>query len=378
MSRGKAIRKKGRSRSSRAGLQFPVSRVMRFLRRNLHKRRISAVAPVYLAAVLEYLVAEVVELAGNAARQNRKRRIIPRHILLAIANDEELHRLLKGVTISMGGVLPNIEPALLIKTKGHKKWIEAKQLSGSVPPTPKPKAPSTPKKSQARKGRKPAANPTPKSKSTKPSSVGKPKGRLSKGTASQASTSVESVSLNVAAEKTLFLGQKLMVINGNVSELSCDAVVHFTNASMYLGGDIGSALLQEGGADFQKEVTDLLAVQGSLSMSEAAICPGHGLQAANVILVNSPSHGTAKCNEKLSAAVKNVLTLADEKHLKSVALPKVSGDFPSDKSARLVMEAVKNYFVSIMASSIKQVMFVHNDEAMIAHYESELESLTSE
>jgi histone H2A len=108
---------KPKSRSSKAGLQFPVGRVSRFLKNGNYAERVGAGAPVYLAAVLEYLTAEVLELAGNAARDNKKTRIVPRHIQLAVRNDEELNKLLGGVTIASGGVLPNVHPNLLPKKK---------------------------------------------------------------------------------------------------------------------------------------------------------------------------------------------------------------------------------------------------------------------
>ncbi|XP_065091184.1 histone H2A, sperm-like [Ochlerotatus camptorhynchus] len=114
------VEKEAKSRSSRAGLQFPVGRIHRLLRKGNYAERVGAGAPVYLAAVMEYLVAEVLKLAGNAARDNKKTRIIPRHLQLAIRNDEELNKLLSGVTIAQGGVLPNIQAVLLPK-KTEKK-----------------------------------------------------------------------------------------------------------------------------------------------------------------------------------------------------------------------------------------------------------------
>lgn len=114
--------------SSRAGLQFPVGRIHRLLRKGNYAERVGAGAPVYLAAVLEYLSAEILELAGNAARDNKKSRIIPRHLQLAVRNDEELNKLLAGVTIAQGGVLPNIQAVLLPK-KTDKKGGKASSQS---------------------------------------------------------------------------------------------------------------------------------------------------------------------------------------------------------------------------------------------------------
>ena len=64
---------------------------------------------------MEYLAAEILELAGNAAHDNKKTRIIPHHLHLAIHNNEELNKLLAGVTIAQGGVLHNIQAVLLPK-----------------------------------------------------------------------------------------------------------------------------------------------------------------------------------------------------------------------------------------------------------------------
>ena len=141
----------GKSRSAKAGIQFPVGKVGRLLKKGGYAKRIGAGAPVYLAAVLEYVVAETLELAptqplnfqksvflcfafsrllasgliwieaGNAARDQKRLRITPRHVQLAVRNDEELSKYLSRVTIASGGVLQNIHQSLLGKGSKTKK-----------------------------------------------------------------------------------------------------------------------------------------------------------------------------------------------------------------------------------------------------------------
>ncbi|XP_044441622.1 histone H2A, sperm [Triticum aestivum] len=149
MEEGEVVRKR-MSLSFKAWLRFPVSRVGRYLKQGRYARRVAPQAAVYLTAVLEYLVAgavagksgrsarafglgpslrrlgasqarPVLELSGNAAKANKKKLITPRHLMLAIRNDGELSSLLAGVTIAHGGVVPNINPALLPKRTAARK-----------------------------------------------------------------------------------------------------------------------------------------------------------------------------------------------------------------------------------------------------------------
>ena len=118
--------KKSGSRSAKAGLLFPVGRVGSLLRRGQYARRVGESAAVYLAAVLEYLTAELLELTVKAATPADKKkkaatRLNPRTLTLAVRHDEDLGALLQNVTLSRGGVLPAVNKALQKQQKDAKK-----------------------------------------------------------------------------------------------------------------------------------------------------------------------------------------------------------------------------------------------------------------
>ncbi|KAF7696601.1 core histone macro-H2A.1 [Silurus meridionalis] len=350
------------SRSVRAGVIFPVGRMLRYIKHNLPKYRIGVGAPVYLAAVLEYLTAEILELAGNAARDNKKGRVTPRHILLAIANDEELNQLLKGVTIAAGGVLPNIQPELLAKKRGSKGKLEVV----ASPPLAKNKSTKKP--------------PTTKRNPNKKSSRVKRRGDGSKAVSADSTTDSPSDGFTVLSSRSLFLGQKLQVVQADISSINSDAVVHPTNSTFHTGGEVGSALEKKGGKEFCEAVLELRKKNGPLEVAGAAMTSGYGLPAKFVIHCNSPGWGSDKCEELLDKTVKNCLALADEKKLKSVAFPSIGSGrngFPKQMAAQLILKAINSYFVSTMSSSIKNVYFVLFDSESIGIYVQEMAKLDS-
>lgn len=202
-SRGGKKKSTKTSRSAKAGVIFPVGRMLRYIKKGHPKYRIGVGAPVYMAAVLEYLTAEILELAGNAARDNKKGRVTPRHILLAVANDEELNQLLKGVTIASGGVLPNIHPELLAKKRGSKGKLEAIIMP---PPAKKAKSPSQKKPVSKKAGGKKGARKS------------KKQGEVSKAASADSTTEgTPADGFTVLSTKSLFLGQKV----GRYAALVC-------------------------------------------------------------------------------------------------------------------------------------------------------------
>lgn len=348
--RGTVQRKKRISRSTRAGIVFPVTRVHRYLKKTVLKYRIQVGAPVYLSAVLEYLCAEILELAGNAARDNKKRIVTPRHILLAIANDDELSKLLQGVTISQGGVFPHIHEVLLYRKNKLREAMKSRDVADPPSPGTRVTAKAVGKRTAGK------ATPTKKTPPTKK--------------AKKAATG----GMTTLSEKLLSGGQKLTVVQGDISKMVCDAVVHPTNSSFSLSGQCGTALNNVGGASFRDEVSKTSS-ERTMAVSEAALTGGGTLPCSHVIHVHSPSWNDDDAISNLQKAVMSCLDLAEQNEMATIAFPSIASganSFPKQTSAQTILRYIRNYYSTLRDTYVQQIYFVLYDLESVGIYTSEM------
>ncbi|XP_053165844.1 core histone macro-H2A.2 isoform X2 [Hemicordylus capensis] len=290
------------SRSSRAGVIFPVGRMMRYLKKGTYKYRIGVGAPVYMAAVIEYLAAEILELAGNAARDNKKGRIAPRHILLAVANDEELNQ---------------------NKQKENEK----------------------------------------------------------EGASNSAADDGPGDGFTILSSKSLVPGQKLSLTQSDISHIGSmkvEGIVHPTTGEIDLKEEVGKALEKAGGKEFLETVKELRKSQGPLEVTEAALSQSTGLAAKFVIHCHIPQWGSDKCEEQLEESIKNCLTAAEDKKLKSVAFPPFPSGrncFPKQTAAQVTLKAISSHFDDSSPSSLKNIYFLLFDSESIGIYVQEMAKL---
>ena len=116
------------STSKKAGLHLSVGRLARLMKHNRYSPRVSMMAPLYTAAVMEYLLGEVIELAHGYNKEHKKTRITPRSIFMAIKDDPELEHLLRNCIILEGGAKEHIDE-FLMKKKSAKKGASQKSAS---------------------------------------------------------------------------------------------------------------------------------------------------------------------------------------------------------------------------------------------------------
>ena len=114
---------RGPSKEERAGLQFSVSRCGRFLRKGRYAERLGAGAPVYMAAVAEYLLAEILEIAGGKTQEEGRHLITPKILAYCVKGDEELNKVFGENTVFHEGGKPPIGINATLLSKKQKKEL---------------------------------------------------------------------------------------------------------------------------------------------------------------------------------------------------------------------------------------------------------------
>ena len=98
--KSKATKRDFVSWTAKCGLNLPVPRIAGMLKTNKYAHRIGKGAAVYMTAVLEYIIHEILEIAVEVLKVKKKMRINPSHISAAIKQDEELNEFFSGILIS--------------------------------------------------------------------------------------------------------------------------------------------------------------------------------------------------------------------------------------------------------------------------------------
>lgn len=111
----KQLKQPSASRSKKAGLTMPVSRINRHLKISKLMDRVGSSTPVYMAAVVEYIIAEVIEIAGNKVKNDGRKRMTPADVAYAIRTDRELNKLMEGYRFFCGDKVTKVTEAVTLE-----------------------------------------------------------------------------------------------------------------------------------------------------------------------------------------------------------------------------------------------------------------------
>ena len=132
------------------------------------------------------------------------------------------------------------------------------------------------------------------------------------------------------------------LIKGDITDLDIDCFVYYAQSDLKLGSGFGGAISGRGGMSIQKE----LDRKSPIGAGQAIISEAGELKAKNIIHANGPKFQEDNLEEKLKITIKNSLKLADDKGIKSIALPPMGTGFygvPLKTSARITIDTIIEY-----------------------------------
>ncbi len=163
------------------------------------------------------------------------------------------------------------------------------------------------------------------------------------------------------------LDEKIVFLQGDLTEMETDAIINAANNDLILGGGLAGAIRRKGGEEIQRECSEI----GSIPVGGAALTGGGRLKARYVIHAASMRLGGATTAAALRSSTAHSLRIAAEKGLRTIALPAIGtgiAGFPIEECARIMLREVVQHLNR--QTSLEKVYFVLFDQAALTVFET--------
>ena len=162
---------------------------------------------------------------------------------------------------------------------------------------------------------------------------------------------------------------RIRVVKGDITSLSCDAIVNAANDHLWMGGGVAGAIKRRGGEEIEREAVR----QGPISVGEAVATGAGRLPCRYVIHAATMSQDLVTSERAIREATRSALRLADRLGLESVALPALGtgvGGFPLDRAATVMLEEATAH--RFAAGRRLEIIFAVWDDAAYAAFSNAL------
>jgi O-acetyl-ADP-ribose deacetylase len=162
------------------------------------------------------------------------------------------------------------------------------------------------------------------------------------------------------------IGEKIVLLQGDLTEMDVDAIVNAANNDLQLGGGVAGAIRRKGGEAIQRECDSI----GSIPVGGAAITTGGKLRARFVIHAASMQLGGVTTARALRSSTAHALRIAAGKRLRSIAFPAVGtgiAGFPIPECARIMMREVMEHLKK--PTSLEMIYFILFDAPALSEFE---------
>jgi O-acetyl-ADP-ribose deacetylase (regulator of RNase III) len=181
----------------------------------------------------------------------------------------------------------------------------------------------------------------------------------------------EVVMNRVLQEHVFPAGERLQLVEGDLTQEDVDAIVNAANAQLQHGGGVAGAIVRRGGKEIQTESNTWVRQHGPVSHAEPAYTGAGKLACRYIIHAVGPVWGEGDEDNKLAAAVNGTLELADRLKLSSIAFPAISTGifgYPKERAAGVIFNSFKNYFEKEAPSDLKLIRLTLFDQPTIAAF----------